>query len=320
MASTVDPQPAGIPTRGVLPTPELVRDGVARLLDEVDSVLSSTRWEFERGGSDHTTWLLYDAAALRHCCRLLFEIQHAADAELELAVRTLWRNHTESWLVAMYIHFGGYPALQCIVQGSRRNFEALEHDREGFVQKLAADKKAARASASKVKQINTGIKKWNAANPKAPRKPLRTVPHIPQLAPRDPGLNNIIDLYGAPDGQAISVSDMVDLLTKLGPEKGFSLESLRPIYHIYRMQSATGAHPTATVLDSYLDPCETWRTVPALVTPAVRSFALPGALQATAFLSSRILGVQGSPTPVFDGLHLWLAPELDGSAPWASNK
>jgi len=317
MTSTTDPRQAGTPVRGVLPTPELVRDGVARLWDEVDSALSSARWEFKRGGGDHTTWLLYDAAALRHCCLLLFEIQRAADAELELAVRTLWRNHTESWLVAMYIHFGGYPAFQRIAQDSRRNFEALEHDREGFLQKLAADKKAAQASASKVKQINKSKTKWNSANPKGPRKQLRPVPHVPQLVPRDPGLNNIIDLYGALDPQAISVSEIVDTLTKLGPEKGFSRESLRPIYHIYRMQSATGPHPTLTVLDSYFGPGETWRTVPALVTPAVRGFALPGVLQATAFLASRVLGDQGSPTPVADGLHLWLAPEPDGGAPWA---
>jgi hypothetical protein len=42
--------------------------------------------------------LLYDGAALRHCCRLLYEIEVAAAAGLELSIRMLGRARQECGL------------------------------------------------------------------------------------------------------------------------------------------------------------------------------------------------------------------------------
>jgi hypothetical protein len=79
-----------------------------------------------------STWLLYDGAALRHCCNLLYETEVAADADLELSVRMLGRAHLEAWFVALYIHFAGYEALLKVAQDARhaRNpVRPTEHSR-----------------------------------------------------------------------------------------------------------------------------------------------------------------------------------------------
>jgi hypothetical protein len=60
-------------------TPEELSDGIARLLDEVHSALLSDRWAILDRGTEHVTWLLYDGAALRHCCRPLYELEVAAE-------------------------------------------------------------------------------------------------------------------------------------------------------------------------------------------------------------------------------------------------
>ena len=92
------------------PTSEQVARGVIDLLREVDEAFDSDKWAILDCGREHVTWLLYDGAALRHCCRLLYEIEVAAAACLELSVRLLGRAHLEAWLVALYVHFGGYEA------------------------------------------------------------------------------------------------------------------------------------------------------------------------------------------------------------------
>jgi hypothetical protein len=73
------------------PTPAQVAQGVIDLLGEVDEAFSSDRWAILGTHRQHATWLLYDGAALRHCCRLLYEIEVAAAAGLELSVRMLGR-------------------------------------------------------------------------------------------------------------------------------------------------------------------------------------------------------------------------------------
>lgn len=84
------------------------------------------------------TWLLYDGAALRNCCRLLYEIEVAAAAGLELSVRMLGRAHMEAWLVALYIHFGGYEALLRVAQDARHSLEGIELEARQFDEWLAA--------------------------------------------------------------------------------------------------------------------------------------------------------------------------------------
>jgi hypothetical protein len=111
--------------------------------------------ETDESGAD-----LYDGAALRHCCRLLYEIEVAAAAGLELSVRMLGRAHMEAWLVALYLHFGGYQALLKVAQDARHSLEGIELEARQFDEWLAAEKTAARKSGRKVAATNGGIAQW----------------------------------------------------------------------------------------------------------------------------------------------------------------
>ena len=173
------------PARPHLPLGKSLREGID-LVGEVDEAFSSDRWAIVDSGREHATWLLYDGAALRHCCRLLYEIEVAAAAGLELSVRMLGRAHMEAWLVALYIHFGGCEALLKVAQDARHSLEGIELEARQFDQRLAAEKTAARRSGRKVAKANSGIAQWNEKNPDVPPKPLLDEPYVPQLSPGRP--------------------------------------------------------------------------------------------------------------------------------------
>ena len=241
------------------PSSAQVAQGVIDLLGEVDEAFSSDKWAILDSGRQHSTWLLYDGAALRHCCRLLYEIEVAAAAGLELSVRMLGRAHMEAWLVALYIHFGGYEALLKVAQDARHSLEGIEFEARQFDEWLAAEKIAARKSGTKVAKTNGGIAQWNEKNPDVPPKPLLDEPYMPQLSSTGLDLSSLIDGFGPHEAQGLSMSEIVDTLTKWGPEKGFSRESFRPIYLIYRTLSrdrdaCEHAHPRRVLRARRLHP------------------------------------------------------------------
>jgi hypothetical protein len=304
-------------SRPAPPSSAQVAQGVIDLLGEVDEAFSSDRWAILDGGHRHATWLLYDGAALRHCCRLLYEIEVAATAGLELAVRMLGRAHMEAWLVALYIHFGGYEALLKVAQDARHSLEGIELEARKFDEWLAAEKTAARKSGKKVAKTNSGIAQWNEKNPDAPPKPLLDTPYVPQLSTTNLDLSSLIDGFGPHEAQDLSVSEIVDALTKWGPEKGFSRESFRPIYLIYRTLSAIGTHASMHILDAYFVPGGFIRVAPMPVNGSASDSVRATSLYGTAFLAARVQGERGIPTPVADEICDWLKPDPSGRAAWA---
>lgn len=178
------------------PTSEQVARGVIDLLREVDEAFDSDKWAILDCGREHVTWLLYDGAALRHCCRLLYEIEVAAAACLELSVRLLGRAHLEAWLVALYVHFGGYEALCKVAQDARHRLEGIDLEAKQFDEWLAAEKRAAHKSGKKVAKTNRGIAQRNESNPDAPAKPLLDEPYVPRLSPAGLDLSNLVEGFG----------------------------------------------------------------------------------------------------------------------------
>jgi len=172
------------------PSSAQVAQGVIDLLGEADEAFNSDRWAILDSRRQHATWLLYDGAALRHRGRLLYEIEVAAAACLELSVRMLGRAHMEAWLIGLYIHFGGYDALLKVAQDARHSLEGIELEARQFYEWLAAEKTAARKSGKKVAKTNSGIAQWNEKNPDAPPKPLLAEPYVPQLCPTGLDLSN----------------------------------------------------------------------------------------------------------------------------------
>ena len=89
--STQTDEPGSTDFAQPAPTPEQIAQGVVDLLSEVGEAFASDQWAILDTGHEHSTWLLYGGAALRHCCNLLYEIEVASAADLELSVRMLGR-------------------------------------------------------------------------------------------------------------------------------------------------------------------------------------------------------------------------------------
>lgn len=302
------------------PTPEEITTDTVRLLTEVNTVLSTDRWAILDTRTDHVKWLLYNAASLRHCCKLLGEIEVAALGEQELTVRVLGRTHLEAWLAALYLHFGGNEALTRIAQDTRDQLEKTDREIQQFDQWLADEKRSARRRLERVRAANEGIRRWNAANPDEPQKPLLDEPHIPRLSATGLDLRDRLADFDPYEAQSLSVSELVDRLTKLAPKKGFGQESFRPIYLIYRFLSMGASHPTLHVFDSYLiPPLKPGSFVRIAPTPlgfsqinATRVTALYG----TAYLASHVLGSAGCATSVAGELQVRLEPDPSQGAGW----
>jgi hypothetical protein len=295
-------------TAGPWPTYNDLSDAVARLLAEADAALSSNRWAIRNTGSEHVRHRLYDAAALRHCCLLLKEIEQAVRAGQEMTVRLAGRAFVEAWVTAVYLHFGGYDALTRIVQDTRKQTETTDRELKAFNQQLAKDKAKAQAKLAKVQKMNAGITKWNQSHPEQPTKPLLEEPHIPQLASVDIDLSDRIADFSEFQARGLPFSEVVAALTKLGPEKGFANETFAPIYLIYRMLSAGGTHPTIHVYDSYFRPSYFVSTAPEPDSPPTRMSTLITALYAVALLIGWVLSEPGHSTPVASQLRDQLQP------------
>jgi len=302
------------------PTPEQLSDGTLRLLAEVDDAFATNRWAVLDRGSEHVTWLLYDGAALRHCCRLLYEMEFAAAGPLEFAVRLLARAHLEAWLAGLYIHYGGFEAVGRVAQDTRYSLEGTNNEASQFDHWLTAEQKSARRRARKVEKANKEIAQWNKANPDRPAKTLLDQPYVPQLQPTGLDLSDRIAAFGEYEARALPVSEIVDALTKLALEKGFGLESFRPLYLIYRVLSTIGTHASLNILEAYLMPGKSGRFIRIAARPINGSMidnARVTALHSTAFLARAVLGEQGTPTPVADEIEAWLRPDPSGRSAWA---
>lgn len=315
--STQTDQPDPTDSAPPAPTPEQIAQGVAALLDEVGEAFASDRWAILDTGREHSTWLLYDGAALRHCCNLMYEIEVAALADLELSVRMLGRAHLEAWLMALYIHFGGYEALVKVGQDARHALEGIAKEGREFDEWLAAEKRAARKSTEKVAKANSGISQWNEANPNAPAKPLLDEPYVPQLGSTGLDLDDLIGGFDPHEAQGLPVKNIVEALTRMGPDKGFARESFRPMYLIYRTLSTIGFHANVHILDAYFVPGGFIRIAPAPINGSVIDSIRVTALYGTAYLAGYVLGSNGIAAPAADEIRDWLRPDPSGRAAWA---
>ncbi|MFE9454691.1 hypothetical protein [Streptomyces sp. NPDC006739] len=304
------------------PTPAELSDGVDRLLAEVHEAFTSDRWAILDSGRERAKWLVYDGAALRYCCQLLREMEVSAGLGLEFAVRTLGRAHMEAWLLSLYIHFGGYPAVVRVGQDARYSLEGLDREAKAFNEQLAEQKEAALRRTDKVRRANEGITRRNRERVAGtPETPLLDVPHVPRLEPNIVDLSALIAGFDPHAARKLSVSEIVDTLTMWAPRLGFGNESFRPVYLIYRWLSTVGTHATMHILDSYVDygTGKSWfvRIAPETTTGSAIDSTLATTLYATAFAAEWVLSAQGCPTEVSSEIRTWLAPDPTGRSAWS---
>jgi hypothetical protein len=306
------PQPAG-------PTSEELSDGAQRLLAEADAALSSSAFAILNNQTRSTLHRYYDAAAVRHCCQLLKDIELSSEAGQEMTVRILARAFIEAWLTALYIHFGAYEAFERVVQGTAHQVKLTEQDLKEFDARLLQAKKTAKKRLKAVTKANAGITRWNADNPSRPPKQVHDEPYIPQLTLAGVDISRRLaeDLKGV-EPRPLPLTEITDRLTDLGPEKGFAQETFRPLYIYYRMFSAGSAHANINVYDAYYQPGPGFDR--AAAQPTDDSLMMPvriTALYCTAFLVGWILLDAGIPAPVATELRNRYEPDPTGQASWA---
>jgi hypothetical protein len=297
------------------PTATELADGARRLLTEVDVALSGSAFAIINHQTRGTIRRYYDAAALRHCCLLLKDIETSSEAGQEMTVRILGRVFMEAWFVALYIHFGGWEAFERVAQNTVYQVRLVDGDIKNYDSQIRGAKKRAREKHKAVSMANAGIAYWNRVNPRHAPKSFLDAPYIPTLNPTDIDVSRRItqDLKGV-DPRSLPVEEVAQCLSKLGPAKGFAQETFRPLYLWYRIFSAGSLHATLNVYDAYYQPGHfdraAARPTDASLIPHVRITAL----YCTAFLVGSVLQDAGIAAPVATELRNRYEPDPDHAA------
>lgn len=211
------------------PTDRGMRKDTTRLLAEVAAAMESDKWAILPTATEHAKHRMYDGASLRHCCLLLAEIDQAAKQHLEMAVRILGRAHIEAWLFGLYLHFGGYPALERIAQDTHASTITTYDEFKNFDAQLRSDKRKAEKHLAAVRRANAGRAHWNTDHPDRPPKPMLDEPYVPRLRESGIDLTSRIGDFAGLEPATLPVSVVVDALTKLAPKMNFGRESFRPV-------------------------------------------------------------------------------------------
>jgi prefoldin subunit 5 len=245
------------------PTSDELAAAAKRLLDEADAALSGSHFAIINHRTPGTLHRYYDAAALRHCCQLLAEIENASAAGQELTVRVLGRAFIEAWLTALYIHFGGDEALERVAQDTLHQVKLSDNDLKDFDQRLQRDKGKATARAAKIRHDNAGITRRNAANPAQLATPLRAGPYIPRLTPTGIDISKrITEDFNGITSRSLPLTEITDRLTQLGPEKASPRRPSAP------STSTTGCCPPAPSTPTSTSTLGTPPAAAAVVGPA----------------------------------------------------
>jgi hypothetical protein len=298
------------------PTSTQLTANTALLLIEADNALSADRWAIINRES--TLHRLYDAAALRHVGALLRSIARAALDEDELTVRILGRAHMEAWLTGIYLHFGGRDALQRIAADTLHETTIINNALKEYDEELRKAKSEARRKTEKTRADNVGKAQWNAQHPDEPPRPLLDQPYIPQqqeigidLGPR------IADFTGI-QAKSLSLRQIADALTKLGPKHGFARENFTQPYLLYRLTSGASVHPTLHVYDSYFEqPGHFFHTTEQPTGHSAIDSTWINALYSTALHVGWVLHDAGQPAPVADELRARLQPHPTNTKGWS---
>jgi hypothetical protein len=273
---------------------------VAPLWREIDDALKSDKWALLDTGDPIVVHRYYSAAALRHCAVLLCEMDRAVSAGLDMTVRIVERAHLEAFLTAMYLYFGGPPAVERVVNDGYKELLTLRRSAVDFDWRLRRSKRETEEKRDRLSKANRLNEDWNNAHPDQPARPMLPLPHVPQLPPAGRAVRARLRLacrarQGA-KRQGLSLEHIVAELTKLATAGNFGKESFEPLYLHYRTLSTIGSHPGVGVYDGYLT-----RSAPGGFIRVkekqggdILMQALVSALWSTSFLATRVLGDVGS--------------------------
>jgi hypothetical protein len=287
-------------------------DGARRLLQEIDDALSGSKFAIINRQTRSTVFRYYDAAALRHCCLLFRDIETCSAAGQEMAVRILGRVFIEAWFTAMYIHFGEWEAFERVAQSTAHHVTVVDQALKDFDTKIRTTKRSAKKKDKAVSKTNRGIEYWNQNNPSQPPKQLHARPYIPTLNPTGIDVSRRIkqDLKNV-SPEKLTVEEITRQLTRLGPVKGFAMETFEPLYIWYRIFSAGSLHATLNVYDAYYRPGNFDRAAAEPTDASLIPHVRITALYCIAILASSVLTDARIPAPVATELRGRYEPDPD---------
>jgi hypothetical protein len=301
---------------------ELCKYAGALLLEIDEGRLSSDAWAILDSKTERARFLIYGAASLRHCARLLEELTIAAQCGLELVLRIVGRAHTEAFLFALYLHFGEYEAFDRIASSTSDSNEKLRSELSKWRDQQRRAISRAKKSVRKVEDINRGIVRWNEDNPEATPKPFVELPHVPRQQGSDPRTIPVDPYLASLTPRTLTVEQVCGKLTRMARDQGFGRESFAPVYHVYRILPAVGTHPTLHVTSGYLRRevdggfiRTEAETEPSSSAPQT----MVNAIYSTAFLSEWVLSSAGCNTTLSKGLREGLEPRVGDARGWTPN-
>ncbi len=301
-----------------LTTQELIGLG-ENLISEISGELSSNRWAIWNGGSKNQKYLIYSAASLRNCAKLLEELLAAATDSREMTLRIVGRAHIEAFIYSLYLHQGGYEALLRIMANAKSLNIRLANDLEEWNQWLTSERSRTKKRLRRIRKHNENLKLRNQILDESHQLHLVDEPHLPRANFAQIDLDVIRESPKDVNPQVLSVIDVIHLLSGLGATKGFSKESFIPIYHVYRVLSSVGPHPTPYVFDAYIMSqfdAAFIRTVSSPKPPSSVNQTLVNALFSTALLSEWILNADEEHAPVSRAIRQSLEPDAGDLKGW----
>ena len=259
-----------------------------KLLDLVDEEFSRDAWRILNYGTESSKLKIYKAATMRHCANLLRELAEAGFNGNEMSLRIVGRAHIEAFVYGMYLALGDWEALNAVAADSKFYDEALANDLDNWNEWVTERTHKAKRRLRAVRAANAAIVRFNECHPPDQHKSLHPEPHIPRQNVVDYQTTDLRQRLPGVVKAELPLRQLIDQLEGLARKKGLGSESFQPIYHVYRVLSGLGTHPTLDVLDSYIDQEPSATFISARRTPVTGSaflMTITNAIYSTALLA-----------------------------------
>ncbi len=189
-------------------------------------------------------------------------------------------------------------------------------------QELERERKRAETKLARARKQNEGIRNRNAANPDEPPIPLVEEREPPRVTNAKEELGDLESALPDVEPRALPIANLIPMLTRMAREQGFGTERFDPVYHVYRLISAVGPHPTLYVYAAYVDldhPGSAFDRTRAWPEPADSgNQTLFNAVYSTAFLAEYVVSGNGGDSHVASELRRAYEPDAADPRGWTA--
>lgn len=191
-----------------------VPEHLDRLFAEISEAFESDRFAVLR--YEHTVAQMYAAAALAHCCHLAQVTLTLHRSGEELAARLVARGVFESWLVGLFVHFGGYEATAALANEFHYQVQTQLRDAEQHDEQLNSARKTVRRKNKMIAANNAAKLRWNEVHEDEVQKPLDPLLPDPVGVTMDPDWSTRMLMFAGTTPESVVVEDHRGELVRVG--------------------------------------------------------------------------------------------------------